>query len=366
MKLHCVKDKIRNAVATADRVTNKNLSLPILGSVLLSAENDVLTVRATNLDLGIEIKIPSRIEKKGVVAIPGNILNNFLSNILDETVSFEVIDGNLAISTKNNATVIKSFPPDDFPTLPVVEKKNFFTVPAKKISDGLRSVWYSAGTSDIKPEIASVCVFTSGTNLFFTATDSFRLAEKQIGFDGKEEVPTILIPHKNALEITKILEHAEGGDVQVFFNKNQIVFKHDALYVTSRLVDGVFPDYKQIIPKSFKTQVIVLKHDLLNSLKITNLFSDKFNQVLFTINPGRKLFEVTAKNADIGENKTLLEAALSGEPVKMQFKQRYIADCFQSIPAESVSLEMNGEGKPLVIRGVGDQSFTYLVMPLNQ
>lgn len=365
MKLLCVKEKIKNAVSIADRVTNKNLSLPILGSILLSTEKNHLKIRATNLDLGIEIIIPSKIEKEGIIAIPSGILSNFLSNIYDETVCFEVIDNNLFISTKNNSTTIKSYPPDDFPLLPVVSKDTFFTIPSKKLLDGFKSVWYSAGTSDIKPEIASVYVYTNENNIFFTATDSFRLAEKKIQFEGKDDISTVLIPYRNALEITKILEYIQG-DVDVFFNKNQIVFKHDSLYVTSRLVDGIFPDYKQIIPKNFKTEVIVLKHDFLNSLKITNLFSNKFNQVLFTIHPQKKVFEVTAKNADIGENKTFLQAAISGEPVHLQFNQRYITDCLQSIPTESVCLQMNGEGKPLIIRGVGDPSFLCLVMPLNQ
>lgn len=365
MKLLCVKEKIKNAVSIADRITNKNLSLPILGSILLSTDKNNLKIRATNLDLGVEIKIPSKIEKEGIIAVPGNILNNFLSNILDETILFEVINNNLSISTKNNSTFIKSYPPEDFPLLPPVSKENSFIIPAKKLLDGFKSVWYSAGTSDIKPEIASVFVYTNENNILFTATDSFRLAEKKIPFEGKEEISTLLIPYRNAMEITKTLEYIQG-DVEVFFNKNQIAFKHDSLYLTSRLIDGVFPDYKQIIPKNFKTEAIVLKHDFLNSLKITNLFSDKFNQVVFTIHPQKKVFEVTAKNTDIGENKTLLQSALSGEPVRLQFNQKYITDCLQSIQAESVCLQMNGEGKPLIIRGIGDSSFLYLVMPLNQ
>ncbi|MBI2049013.1 MAG: DNA polymerase III subunit beta [Parcubacteria group bacterium] len=365
MKLLCVKEKIKNAVSIADRITNKNLSLPILGSVLLSTDKNNLKIKATNLDLGIEIKIPSKIDKEGTIAIPGGILNNFLSNIFDETVLFEVIDNNLSISTKNNSTLIKSYPYEDFPLLPTIPKENSFILSSKKLLDGFKSVWYSAGTSDIKPEIASVYIYTNENNIFFTATDSFRLAEKKIQFDGKEDISTVLIPYRNALEITKILEYIQG-DVEVFFNKNQIAFTHDSLYVTSRLIDGVFPDYKQIIPKNFKTEVVVLKHDFLNSLKITNLFSNKFNQVLFTIHPQKKVFEVTAKNADIGENKTLLQAALSGDPVSLQFNQKYITDCLQSIQTESICLQINGEGKPLIIRGVGDTSFLYLVMPLNQ
>ena len=128
MKVRCVKDKIKNAVSIAERVTNKNLSLPILGSILLSADKNNLKIRATNLDLGVEIKIPSKTEKEGVIAIPGSVLNNFLSNIIDETVLFEVDNANLLISTKNNSTLIKSYPPEDFPTLPSLSEEKFFVI----------------------------------------------------------------------------------------------------------------------------------------------------------------------------------------------------------------------------------------------
>ncbi len=365
MKIQCVKEKIKNAVSFADRITNKNLSLPILGSILLSTEKNTLKIRATNLDLGVEIGIPVKTEKEGAITVPGGVLNSFLSNILDEVVLFEAKEGNLFIATKNNKAAIKSYQPEDFPTLPVITQGSSFSIPSKKLIDGLRSVWYSASVSDIKPEIACVCIYTNGKDVVFTATDSFRLAEKKILFDEKQEIPLLLIPYKNAIEIAKIIEHTPE-DIEVFYNKNQIAFKCESFYVTSRLVDGVFPDYKQIIPKSFSTEAVVLKHDIINSLKITSLFSDKFNQVVFTVNPAKKIFEITSKNVDVGENKTEIYAALSGDPLTLQFNQKYITDCFQSIPTESVVLQMNGEGKPLVVRGVGDNSFIYLVMPLNQ
>ena len=365
MKIQCAREKIKNAVSFADRITNKNMSLPILGSILLSAEKNTLKIRATNLDLGIEIKIPTKTEKEGTVAVPGGVLNNFLSNITDENVSFDVKNDNLCIETKNNKALIKCYQSEDFPTLPVITQGSSFSIPSKKLIDGLRSVWYSASLSDIKPEIACVCMYTNGKDIVFAATDSFRLAEKKVLFDEKQEIPFLLIPYKNAIEIARVIEYAPEN-IEILYNKNQVVFKYESFYITSRLVDGIFPDYKQIIPKNFKTEVVVLKHDIINSLKITNLFSDKLNQVVFDVNPAKKTFEVTSKNPDVGENNTALYAALTGEPSRLQFNQKYIMDCFQSIPTESVALQMSGEGKPLVIKGVGDGSFTYLVMPLNQ
>ena len=140
----------------------------------------------------------------------------------------------------------------------------------------------------------------------------------------------------------------------------------DGIYLTSRVIDGSFPDYKQIVPKEFKTEVVVLKQDLLNALKLSNIFSDKFNQVNLLINPAKKIFELSSSNNDIGENKTYLDATLSGEEVQLGFNYKYFFDCFQSINSDSVSIRTNGAQKPIIVSGVSDNSFIYLIMPMNR
>ena len=154
--------------------------------------------------------------------------------------------------------------------------------------------------------------------------------------------------------------------MRVCFNKNQISFSSDGSYLTSRVIDGVFPDYRQIVPKEFTTEVVVLKQDLLNALKLSNVFSDKFNQVDLLIKPKEKIFELSSKNTDIGENKTYLDAVMSGDSVELSFNYKYFYDCFQSISTDSVSVKLNESSKPLVIGGASDNSFTYLIMPMNR
>lgn len=149
-------------------------------------------------------------------------------------------------------------------------------------------------------------------------------------------------------------------------SKNQIAFNGGGVYLTSRVVDGIFPDYKQIIPKNSNTQVIVLKQDLLNALKIANIFSDKFNQTTFSINPSEKIFEIQSKNNDVGENNSIVTATLSGDEVVANFNYKYIVESFNSIHADSVSLDLSGNNKPMIIKPISDASFMYLVMPMNR
>lgn len=365
MKLECKTGEIKNKIYQTERITGKNLTLPILNSILLVASGKSLKLRSTNLSLGIEVEVPAKIEKEGVVAVSGVVLNGVFSNVFqDGNVNLESIEGNLLMQTKKSRIKLKGQSSDEFPTIPRVEGVSF-EIESKKLVDGMKAVYYSASVSDIKPEISSIFMYTNEDNLVFVSTDSFRLAEKKIKIKGIEEITGILIPFKNVSEILRIFGEIPGV-VKVCFNKNQISFSSDNIYLTSRVIDGVFPDYRQIIPKNFETSAVVLKQDLLNALKLSNIFSDKFNQVNLSIKIKEKVFELSSANNDIGENKTYLDAAMSGESVELGFNYKYFLDCFQSINTDSISIKLSGTGSPIVISPVNDPSFTYLIMPMNR
>jgi DNA polymerase III subunit beta len=365
MKIECSIDKIKKALVSVERITGKNLTLPVLGLVLWVATGKTLKLRATNLNIGVEIEIPARIEREGVVAVRGDILSSLFSILQgDLLVKFELINNNLLVKTNTSTILLKSISHEDFPTIPIVEGENLL-MPNKKFIDGIKSVYYSASISEIKPEIGSVYIYPEEDMLVFVSTDSFRLAEKKIKVKQKLSFSGILIPFKNVVEIIKVFDGLDD-DLKMTLQKNQISFRTDNIYLTSRVVDGSFPDYKQIVPKNPTTKAVVLKQDFISSLKISNIFSDKFNQIVLTIKPEDKIFEIESKNTNIGENTTLISGALSGEEVSANFNYKYILDCFQSIPGDSLSVELTGNNKAMIIRGVGDPSFMYLVMPMNR
>lgn len=366
MRIECIKDKLSEIISKTEKVTSKNLTLPILSCLLLEVKNNNLQIKATNTDLGIESTIPVKTSEEGVVSVPGSVLNNLISNIQnDKNVILETVDGNLQVKTEHSKTIIKSYPFDDFPTIPKISDGISFSLDSKKLVKGLKSVWFSSSLSSVKPELSSVYVYTSDGNLIFVATDSFRLAEKRIKIEKDNNPFSILIPLKNIPEIIRIFEEL-SGEINICLSKNQISFSDNYNYIVSRLIDGVFPDYKQIIPSEIKTEAIVLKQDLLSTLKISNIFSDKFNQVNIKIFPSKKVFEITTKNSNIGENVNTIQASLSGEEISVNFNYKYITDCLQSIDSDSLSLSFNGVSKPMTIRGISDKTFTYIVMPMNK
>ncbi len=368
MKIELHLAQFKKMIALSEKVARKNMTLPVLSCLLFEIGKNSLIIKATNLDVGIEISMPAKSDTTGIIAVPAQIISSFVSQLSDQdgVVKMELVSGNLHISSTRSKVTIKTVPPEDFPSIPRVVDGQTTKIPSEALIKGLKSVWYSASISSVKPELSSVYVYKNNDYIVFAATDSFRLAEKKVKISQEVGFEDILIPFKNISDIIRILEEV-GGDVDMQSNKNLISFESQGVYLASRIIDGTFPDYKQIIPKGYSTEAITLKQDVINALKVSNVFTDKFNQVKLILDPKAGFFEIQTKNADIGENNTRADASLSGEKLEINFNGKYIADCFQSIDADSVSFQLGGMNKPMVIRPAsGDGTFMYLVMPMNR
>jgi len=288
-----------------------------------------------------------------------------LSSIKEDKLVLETKDNNLKISSNKNSVVIKCMSAEDFPSIPKLNNVKSIKINSHDLIAGFKSVWYSASNSNIKPELSSVYVFKDDSSLVFVSTDSFRLAEKKVNTKTPVDFPHTLIPYKNVSEIIKLFDDY-NGDINVVFEKNQAAFITDDMYLVSRLIDGTFPDYKQIIPKTFSSTATVLKNDLINSIKTSNIFSDSLNQVKLKVDVKNKSLNIESKNNDVGESKESINASISGEDIELNFNSKYIIDCIQSIPSDSLTLNFGGSGKPLAINGSTDKSFLYIVMPMNR
>ncbi len=366
MKIEAVRDKIVEAVSRAEKVAGKNPTLPVLAGISLEALGAMLTIRATNLDLGISIQLPVKVLKEGHVVVPAQIFSSLLNSFSKEkSIILESTGQTLGVSTTGTHSVVKTLPAEEFPIIPEMGGGSNFSLPTKDLLSGLRSVVYAAAVGSIKPELSSVCLIHEAENLVFVATDSFRLAEKKLKVKKIPNFTQVLIPQKNATEIVRILDGVEE-DVSITIEDNQIALRVGPIYLTSRTIDGTFPDYKQIIPTDIASKAIVLKQDLISSLKTSLIFSDSFNQLKLSLSPKNKKFEIESKNQDIGENKDVLEAVIEGGEISVNVNHRYLVDGFSSTPSDSLTLSFAGEGRPILVEGIGDKSFRYLLMPMNR
>jgi len=368
MIIECGLEKIKNAVAMAETVSGKNLSLPVLANIIFEIKDRLLKIKATNLDLGLEIILPCKIDGGGeaTAALNGALLGSFFNNLSPATdkIKIELKDGNFVVSSARQSTTIKGLPVDDFPIIPPPDAADSFFIASGELMSGLRAVWTSASISSMKPEISSVCFARPAGNLVLAATDSFRLAEKLLS-SGKGENTTgnLMVPLKNIVKIMKIID-AGDMELEVKYNPHQISFLAENFYLTSRLIDGVYPDYRQIIPARWETEITVSRPELLNLLKLANVFTDKFSQVDLTAGPDK--LEVKTINEG-GQNVAWLKPlAASGEPVAASLNLKYLLDGLQVINRDQVVLKFNGGHKPMMLAGAGDASYTYLIMPIRR
>lgn len=365
MKIVCIVEQLKKAIGYAERSVGKNLSSVELQSVLLIASGNVVKVRATNLSVGIEYTIPATVLEEGVVLIKGDMVLGVINYIPQgESVTLSLVGENLYIESQKSKTTIKSIPYEDFPTLPVVEGERF-EISHEVLVEGIRSVFFASATTDIKPEIASVFIYSAAQMLVFVATDSFRLAEKKIAIKNITEGISFLLPSKNIPDIIKILE-SEPDTVEVVYSKNQISFKTKTYYITSRLIPGNFPDYRLILPTTTTSKVVFLKQDFLSAMRISSSFTDKFLQVTLSYVQGEGKVELASKNTDTGSHLSLIDAVTEGEGITTVFNAKYMLDVFQSLFDDSVMLTFTTASKPIIIKPVHTQDFLYLVMPVNR
>lgn len=354
------------AVQRAEKVAQKNPTLPVLAGVSLEVVGNILTIRATNLDLGISIHVPVKASEDGHVVVPAQVFLALLNSLSkDKNITLSLKGQTLSVETKSTSSSMKVLPAEEFPIIPEIGGGSNFSIPAKDLVVGIKSVIYAASQSSVKPELSSVCLIHDGEYLVFVATDSFRLAEKRLKVKKIPNFNQILIPQKNAHEMVRILDGLDG-DVSIAIEENQIAFKVDSLYLTSRTIDGHFPDYRQIIPSTTTTKAVVLKQDLVSALKTSLIFSDSFNHLKLILSPEDRRFQIESKNQDVGENLESVEAALEGSVLSTSVNHRYLTDCLPSIGSDSLALSFSGEGKPILLDGVGDRSFRYLLMPMNR
>lgn len=365
MELHISRPQLTQALELLTRISTKHVTLPVLQCALLEAKENSLLVKATNLELSIEIEIPCRTDELGLIAIPASTLLQSIQYSTEAEISLRVEEGVLLIESNKTNTSIKSIPHEEFPVInrlkgiPIKVNRSLFSL-------GIKTAAFAASVSSIKPELGSVYIQQKKEHsLTFVSTDSFRLMEKTVSQKGVVLDQGLLVPQKNAVELSRLCDLLQN-DPEFTVSENQcaLSFVEEGVYITSRLVSGSFPDYEQIIPKEYVSHVTVLKNDLLKALKKTSVFLNKYQQVTISILEGN--ITLSSQNSEVGHVTDSVRAVVEGEELTLNFNQQYITDPLSHITDESIILHFAGIGRPVVITGVADKSLRYLVMPMNR
>lgn len=372
MKFVCTQENLHQGLAVASHINVKNINLPILNNVLLKVENNILKLVSTNLEIAIVTKIRGKADGDGEYTVPSKLLSDYISLLPKENVSISLEDDFLHVGSSNHKTKIKGIISDEYPLIPQIQKKYSFYVDSGFLKGALSQVSFAVLSNESRPEISGIYLSFNqeNGNLTLAATDSFRLAEKKIKLDDKssKELISVILPLRTIWELTNILSTVTGEEnlVEISLDEGQIYFKYNNTELTSRLVEGVFPDYAQIIPKEYSTRAILPVREFLTGTRSASLFSRSgLNDVKINLMPDEGM-EVYSTDNQTGEQRTKVLGDVKGITNKIVLNHKYLVDGLQNAGGEEIVMDVIDENSPCVLRPAGDNSYLYIVMPIKQ
>ncbi|MFA6547989.1 MAG: DNA polymerase III subunit beta [Candidatus Magasanikbacteria bacterium] len=374
MKITCTKENLSKALSIVGGIANKNTTLPILGNVLIKADDQNTEIITTNLELAIIAHIRSKVDEPGSFTVPSRTITDFVSLLSDEKIEMEVKENELVITCGKSSTKIKGTPADEFPVIPSVNTGNGFLFNAEQLKNGLGQTVSSLAKSEIRPELSGM-YFGFNTSyyagLIMAATDSYRLAEKKIKILQGEGEFKIIVPGRTTQEIIHILSLADNDEqeknVRVLVGENQIAMHYGNIQLVSRLVEGNYPDYAQIIPKEFKTSAVFDTNKMSKEIKMASLFTTiGVNAISCQINSREGVMKLASTSSQTGEYSSEISAEINGDDNSIMLNHRYVLDGLNNIKSEMSTIKIINADSPCLFVPSNDDSFVYIVMPIRQ
>lgn len=372
MQFSCNQDTFSKYINTVSRIVNNKPGLPILNNVAFETVKGKLLMKATDLELSVSTWIGADVKSEGKITVPAKQLAEFVNSIPEEKIDMELEKQNFNISTSNNNASFNTMPYDDFPAIPTVKDKESMLIRVNKgdLMTAVNRVAFAAATDDIKPVLTAIKMEIDGAEVSFVATDGLRLSRQVVKIEKSEKEKSLLIPVRAFDELAYIISSIDSDDdwvnIYLIEERNQVLFRFGDIDLTSRLIDGEFPEYKQIIPTGFKTKCSLKKSDFINSLKVINIIARSVlgNKMILDISKKEAGVSLSASQSDLGKNQSKFGCDIEGDDLKIAFSAKFLSDILNHIDSEEILFECSEPVRPGVFKIDGDESFVHLVMPM--
>lgn len=360
MRFQINKETLLQAVSVANRLATTRATLPILQNLYLEASKDQLIIRVTDLEQTLEVKINSQIDEKGKITIPARLLSDYLQNNSDPEIQLETTDLNLQLKSTNHQAQIIGLPAEDYPQIPQFKPDKQIVLEGNLLKEAINKTVFACSISDTQPILNGELWRFQGGELIIVATDGYRLAKHQLQVK-TSSIGDYLIPRKTILELDKIINQEE---VEVSFSQSQVRFQIGETSLISRVIEGTFPAYEAIIPKSRPLEIKAEGTELLKSLRLASLFArDSAYSVKFKLD-GSQLI-VTAVSAQLGENSNKVKIdPPSTNDLIVSLNAQYLIEALNHFP-RAVKLGLSDKNNPLVLTELDNDRYLYLLMPLR-
>lgn len=365
MKISCLQENLSKGLGLVSRLVATRGTLEILSHILISTDKGRIKLSATNLEIGVNYKVGGKVDEEGSITIPARLFSELVSQLPSGKLNLETEESNIFLKSGDFESHIKGLSADEFPLIPKIKESKNFTISARDLREIIGLVGFAAAIDETRPVLSGIYLNLTKDNLTLAATDSYRLAEKTVKVKNDQNKNIeVIIPAKSLIELSRLLGDNEG-DVAVYLDNNQVMFETEDFEFISRLVEGKFPDYKNIIPAGYETKAAMVGSEFGKIIKVAALFSgEAVGSVTLEIKSKGKV-EAKSSSSQVGDSSAACEAEVEGKDTEIVFNSRYILDVLNSVGSNKISLEVSGGLNAGVIHKDDDKNFVYVIMPLR-
>lgn len=370
MKFSVPQSSLAEALSVVNRGLSSRSTLPVLAGVLIAAEEDSITLQTTDLEISVKTRIPARVEEKGTTVVSGAVLLSVIKSLPEGSVDF-TLEKELQLRCGDATFSLMTLSADDFPKFPDIQEERMVVVEGKILHESVKCVIRATSRDETRPILTGVLMTIEQENLRLVATDSYRLAIKNIavslssddkkGWEG--DIFEVVVPGRALDDVMKMASN--DARIRISVSDNQIAFTVGETVYVSRKIEGVFPSYKRLIPEEIKSTVELEVSALMDSTRRVSLMAKNQAPLRVSMNGENKAITLAASTQDIGDAQEILPADLTGEDVEVAFNHTFLADGLSVLSAQRVRIEVSNPMKPALVKGVGDESFLYLIMPVR-
>ncbi|PIR93402.1 DNA polymerase III subunit beta [Candidatus Falkowbacteria bacterium CG10_big_fil_rev_8_21_14_0_10_43_10] len=383
MKFSCTQENLKKGLLNIVHVAGKNINLPILSNVLIEVSNNI-KFTSTDLEIGVVSSVRGKIEKEGKTTINAKLFTDYINLLPNKRVDVELINNEILIKCENYKTKINAENADDYPIIPAIEKENYYSFEFEEFKKAVNEVIFAAAADETRIELSGVYFEFHQNELILAATDSYRLAERKIKYKEKPEeqkdiIKKIIIPTKTLQEAIRISSTSQDIEVssdepnhkiKIYITENQILFTYDEVELVSRVIEGQYPDYRQIIPSTDeknRTLVSIGRQDLIRAIKASSLFSKaNINDVHFDFPKAKNQAVISSVGSQKGESTVELPIEIIGMDNGVVLNYKYLLDGLNSLNSDEVVLEIVNSNTPVSLKAKNRQDYLYIIMPIRQ
>lgn len=362
MQLQVTQENLNKALGMVARVANTRGTLPVLANVLIRTVNNRLSIAATNLDIAITHYIGAKVAEEGAITVPARLMQDFVSSLPSGVIDLKLDDYKLNIVTDQYQSVINGVSAEEFPVMPAITKGKSWTIPSNELKKSLQQIVIAASTDEARPVLTGVYLHTSEGTLYMAATDSYRLAEKELSKIADEV--NLLVPVSAMQDLLRIVNDNEDS-VEITSDDQQVLFRVGDVELVARLIEGKYPDYRKLVPPKFETTATLKRADLLNAAKVSSLFArESAGSITLNVDETTQELSIRSVASQLGENTAKAAAKVIGGG-SITLNSRYLLDALHALSGDEVSFCFNGKLEPSLLKDPAASDYTHIIMPLK-